>query len=101
MTTENNGKDEVLTEDRPTLDMKSIVDLRLRMAVLTKIIKEAQADGDERWTEAARQQRNVNEALVRKIKEVRHAKGEPEPEPVVVSMNPARLVAKKVSVWDE
>jgi hypothetical protein len=90
----------VLTEDRPALDSLSLVDLRVRMGVLTMIIREAQADGDPRWIEAARQQRMVNEALVRKTKEARHARGEPEPDPVVVGMGPARLVARRLSAWD-
>jgi hypothetical protein len=82
------------------LDSKSILDLRVRHALLTQIIREAQKAGDPRWKEAARQQRGVNEVLVRKLKEVRHQAGEPEPEPIKIRMQPARLKVKQLSVLE-
>lgn len=86
------------TADKVTLDSKSITDLKVRLGLLTKIIREAQKAGDPRWKEAVRQQRVVNEVLVRKLKEVRHQAGESEPEPVIVRMQPARLKIKRLSV---
>lgn len=84
-------------EDKSTLESKSIADLKFRLAALTKIIKEAQADGDDRWEEAARQQRVVNEVLVRKIKEDRKRAGEAEPEPVKVGLRAARMKVRQIS----
>ena len=79
-------------EDKKTmLETKSISDLRFRLAVLNTIIREAQKAGDERWKEAARQQRVINEVLVRKVKEARQQAGEPEPEPVRIGMKPVYL----------
>lgn len=85
------------TVGKATLDSLSIPDLRVRLALLTQIIKEAQADGDPRWEEAARQQRVVNEVLVRKIKEARRQAGEPEPKPVMVGMQAARMKLRQLS----
>jgi len=92
---------EVLVEDVPTLDSKSISELKIRLGILDTIIREARADGDSRWKEPARQQRVINETLVRKIRERRHQKGEDEPVHVVVGVNPARMVAKSASPWDK
>jgi len=79
------------------LDSKSIPDLRVRLILLTQIIREAQKAGDPRWKEAARQQCVVNEALVRKLKEARCQAGESEPEPIIVKMQPACLKIKRLS----
>lgn len=89
--------EDIETADKATLDSKSIADLKARLMVLNKIIKEAQRAGDPRWKEAARQQRVINEVLVRKIKEARRQAGEPEPEPVRVGMQPARLKGRAVT----
>lgn len=82
--------------DKTTLDSKSIADLKVRLMVLSKIIREAQASGDDRWKEAARQQRIVNKVLVRKIKEARHQAGQAEPEPVRVGMQAALMKGRAI-----
>ena len=79
------------------LDEKSIADLRMRLMLLDKVIREAQAAGDPRWKEAARQQRAINGVLVRKIKDARRKAGQPEPEPVNIGMQSARLKAKRLA----
>ena len=83
--------------DKPTLESKSISDLKVRLMILTKIIREAQEAGDARWKEAARQQRVVNEVLVRKIKESRRLAGEPEPESVRVRMRSVRMKGRAIT----
>ena len=79
------------------LNEKSIADLRMRLMLLDKVIREAQAAGDSRWKEAARQQRTINEVLVGKIKEARRRAGIPEPEPINIGMQSARLKAKRLA----
>lgn len=82
--------------DIQKLRMKSIGNLRARLYVLTRIIKEAQAKGDERWRKLVPQQRAINEVLVEKIKEQRRIRGEPEPETVKIGMKAASLKARRV-----
>ena len=89
--------DDVETADSATLDSKSISELKIRLGLLNKIIREAQKVGDDRWKEPARQQRAVNEVLIRKIKEARHQAGEPEPEPIRVGMQSARLKGRAIT----
>lgn len=88
--------EDIGTADKTTLDSKSITELKFRLGLLSKIIREAQKVGDDRWEEPARQQRVVNEALVKKIKDARCQAGELEPEPVKVGMQAARLKAKRL-----
>ena len=90
--------EDIETANKTTLDSKSITELKMRLGLLSKIIREAQKAGDERWIEPARQQRVVNEILVRKIREARRQAGELEPEPVRVGMQSARLKAKRLSL---
>lgn len=85
------------TADKVMLGSKSITNLKVRLMLLTQIIREAQKAGDPRWKEAARQQRVVNEVLARKLKEARHQAGEPEQKPIIVKMQPARLKIKRLS----
>jgi hypothetical protein len=89
------------------LDQKSIVDLKIRLNVLDAVIKEAKAKGDERWHEPERQRKVIVAALEKKIKQQQAANREEEkgdqyetPEPVVIGMKPARMVAKNASPWD-
>ena len=89
--------EDIETLDDATLESKSIADLKMRLGLLNKIIREAQADGDPRWEEPARQQRAVNKALVKKIKEARRQAGEPEPEPVRVGMQSARMKGRAIT----
>lgn len=89
--------EDIETADKTTLDSKSITELKIRLGLLNKIIREAQAAGDERWKEPARQQRLVNEALVKKIKDTRRQAGELEPEPVKVGMRPARMKGRAIT----
>ena len=86
--------EEAKTADVGTLDALSIGELKIRVAILNLIIKAAQKDNDPRVVEPIRQLRVVNTALVQKIKEERRAKGIPEPEPVVIEMQPAKVVAR-------
>lgn len=83
--------------DELALGAKSVADLKMRLGLLNKIIREAQAKKDPRWREAARQQRVVNKALVKKIKEARHQRGEPEPEPVRIGMKSVRMRGRAIT----
>lgn len=74
--------------------MCSVVDLRVRLALVTRVIKEAQADGDKRWKNVVPQQRRINAALVAKIKTARRGRGEPDIEPTVVGMKPLALATR-------
>lgn len=89
--------EDIETADEATLDSKSVADLKMRLGLLNKIIREAQAKGDTRWKEAARQQRVVNKALVKKIKQGRRECGESEPEPVRVGMKSARMKGRAIT----
>jgi len=80
-----------MENEKTTLHSKSISDLRFRLGLLNTIIREAQEAEDGRWKEAARQHRVISKVLVEKIKEARRQRGEPEPEPVKVGMQPVRL----------
>ena len=76
------------------LAMCSVSDLRTRLALVTRVIREAQADGDERWRNVVPQQRRINAALVAKIRTTRLGRGEPDAEPVVVGMKPLALATR-------
>lgn len=89
--------EDIETADEATLDLNSVADLKMRLGLLNRIIREAQAKGDPRWKEAARQQRVVNKALVRKIKENRRRNGEPEPSAVRVGMKSARMKGRAIT----
>jgi len=86
-------QDEV-TED---LGHLSIGDIRLRLGMANKIIKEAQTKGDDRWKKVVPQVRRLNEALVKKLKEERKKRGEAEPEPVTVGMKALDLTGRAIS----
>lgn len=87
-----------LGKERMGLEGQSIEELRTRVAVGSQLIQMLRADGDVGAQKAIgilqEQQRQVNEVLVRKIKEAREARGEPEPEPVVVGMKAVKLTAR-------
>jgi len=87
----------VETADKSTLESKSITDLRVRLGLLTKIIHDAQKEGDERWKKLVSQQRTINEVLVKKIKEARQRAGELEPESVRVGMKSARMKGRAIT----
>ena len=82
------------TTKRDALDELSELELRTRLVVVTKVIREAQADGDDRWRNVIPQQRRLNRALVAKIREVRRRRGEPDRAPVVVRMRPLSLATR-------
>lgn len=82
-------------EKEASLKKLSIVELKLRLSLATKIIREAQRDGDGRWENVVPQQRRLNKVLVRKLKERRLAKGKPEPPPIVVGVKAAKMVARR------
>jgi len=77
------------------IEGQSIGKLRARLDVGTWLIRQLRKDDDPRAKEAIdelqRQQQVINEVLVRKIREERAARGEAEPEPVVVGMRAVRL----------
>lgn len=79
------------------LKEKSIGDLKVRLAVLSQVIKEAQRDGDKRWEKLISQQRRINEVLVAKIKLAREQHGIKQPESISIGMKPATLSAKPLS----
>ncbi len=89
---------ETYTEGSGALAKRSIVDLRARLAIVTRVIREAQADGDERWRNVVPQQRRINAVLTAKLKERRQEHGETEPPSITVGMKPGRLKATRLSV---
>lgn len=89
-------KDMTPEEMEESLEKLSITELRIRLDLATKIIKEAQAKQDERWRKVVPQQRAINKVLVKKIKDRRNAVGDPDPEPVKIGMKPVILTAKRV-----
>lgn len=74
------------------------VDLKMKLGLLNKVIKEAQAKGDVRWKNVVPQARRIKEELDRRRKEDRHQRGEAEPEPVRVGMRAARLKARRLGM---
>lgn len=77
---------------------QEIGQIRAKLMVTNMIIRDAQRDGDERWRTVAEQQRELNRQHAEKMKELRAVLGQPEPEPVVVQMKPAKLKAKRLAV---
>ena len=84
----------VSTPESNALDGLSMMNLKMRLAVVTRVIKDAQACGDPRWENVVPQQRRLNAALVKKIKEARRGRGEPDVAPVIVRMRPLSLSVK-------
>jgi hypothetical protein len=72
-----------------TLRDCSLTDLENRKGLLDRIIRDAQREGVD-WSEAARQQRIINEAIAEKTREERRARGEADPPPVMVGVRAAR-----------
>ena len=64
---------------------ESIQQLKLKHAIVNKVLKEAADEGLD-YTEAERQARVLNAALVEKIKQYRRENGIPEPPDVRVQM---------------
>lgn len=85
-------------DPKQKLENMSIFELQFRRNILGQIATEAHNDGDERWHEAARQQRVVNTALVVKLKKQRRAKGQHEPRSVNIGMQPIRMTARRVKI---
>jgi hypothetical protein len=79
-----------------SLDDLPLSQLTFRAKVLSDIIRQAQRDGDKRWKDLVPQQRRLNEAIARKESEERAARGEPEPEPVHVSLGTAKVTARRI-----
>jgi hypothetical protein len=92
--------DDFKDEGLDALSELAVHDLRLRLAIVTQVIREAQVNGDPRWENVVPQQRRINTALVRRLQRQRRDEGVPEPEPVRVAMQPARMVAKGMSPFD-
>ena len=84
-------------ETTENLDHLTIGDLKLRLGLANKIIKEAQAEGDKRWEKVVPQVRRLNAALAKKLKEQRKERGELEPEPVTVGMKALDLTGRAIS----
>jgi hypothetical protein len=88
----------MMSDEKPqgSLDSLPISQLRARLMVLTKVIKQAQSEKDPRWEEAARQQRAVNVVLVKKIKEARARAGRAEPRPITIGMQAACMKSRAI-----
>lgn len=80
------------------LEEQSIGELRVRVHIISALIKLLRQDDDPRAPQAIKklqdQQRRINEVLVAKIKAKRQEEGEPEPPAVVVKMDTLRLGAE-------
>jgi len=74
-----------------------VVQLRVKAAILSQVIREAQKRGDVRWKSLIPKQRKINELLVAEIKAQRKARGEPEPPPVVVGIQTIDMHARRLS----
>lgn len=83
-------------EKKENLRKLSLGEIRVRLAVVTKVIREAQSEKDPRWKNVVPQQRRLNQVLVEKIREARQIKGEPEPEPVTVGVKVLRMTTKRI-----
>ncbi|MEW5876178.1 MAG: hypothetical protein AB1752_13495 [Candidatus Zixiibacteriota bacterium] len=76
------------------LEGLTIAELQARAMVTDQVAREARDNGDPRWEQVADQHRRITAVLVRKIKEERKARGVPEPAPIIVCLEPARLGLK-------
>lgn len=76
------------------IDKRSLVDLQARFAIITQVIREAQADGDERWKILVPQQRKLNGIIIKKLQKRREQRGIPEPSPVIIGVQPACLASR-------
>lgn len=70
--------------------------LVIKLALLSKVIKEAQADDDKRWCGLIDQQRQMNKVLVARKKQARLDAGLPEIEHIIIKMQPLRLTCRAV-----
>jgi len=84
--------------DHEEMPGHTIPQLRAKLMILARIIKEARADGDVRWKVAADQQRRINVIFVEKIRAARKAAGIPEPPAVVVGLKPVRMNVRRVKM---
>ncbi len=82
------GVEERISEDMP------IGELRMRLSIVTKVLIEARDKRDKRWKNLIPQQRRLNDALVKKIKEERRAHGKAEIEPTVINMQSVKLTTR-------
>ena len=87
-----------INDKKKSLDDLSIAELKIRLAVVTKVIRGAQAEGNGRWENVIAQQRRLNEALVKKIKALRRKRGEPEPNSVTIGIKPVRVASKRIGM---
>jgi len=81
--------DEAVKTEYRTLDDLSTLELKMRLALVTSVLREAQQNGDERWRRLIPQQRKLNTALVKRLKEERGERA-----PVVVGLKPVVLSAQ-------
>ena len=77
--------------DRATLEAMSTGELKLRHGAVSALIKLAQAGDGKEWQALIPQQRLINEVLVARLAAERAAASEPEPDAVVIGLNPAPL----------
>jgi hypothetical protein len=72
----------------------------MRLGILKKVIREAQAEGDSRWETLLDDEATLRRALLVKVRAERRARGEPEPEPVVVRLDALRLDAVRPKIGE-
>ena len=84
---------EKLANDKTQLSDLSIVELRMRLVLVTTVLREAREAGDERYERLIPQQRRLNDALVARLKVERG-----EIAPTVVSMKTVKLNTKAPGV---
>lgn len=80
------------------LEEQAIDDLRMRVVVASLLIEMLRQDDDPRAAGAIEvlqeQQRQINEVLVCRIRKERAARGESEPEDVVIGLRPVALAGR-------
>jgi hypothetical protein len=77
-------------------DVLTLADIETRLKLLDHVIREAQADGDERWKTTAKPQAEIlNAARGILMKRQRQSQGEPEPEAATIQARVGFAKAKQ------
>lgn len=84
------------------LDLTRRIDvLKFKWALLQKVIRDAQAEGDPRWQgHPVAQQRAIGKRLAEAKAELRKLRGEPEPEDVVVKVKTLDMESRTLPVQE-